>query len=105
MGGSLEVAALAQARNAASTMSGLAGAIAGILSVSCCAPLLIPALLSFAGFSGTALIRFNVAMRDLATPLTILSIALMLASLGFVSHTISASCKPSLPGRGTVEAG
>src|SRR5437763_9778279 len=96
----LQAAALARARSALGTVGGLAGTVAGILSVSCCAPLLIPALLCFVGFSGTALIRFNAAVSNLAAPLTLGSIALMLGSIGLVSHTITADCKVSVSGAG-----
>src|SRR5437870_1469589 len=63
----LQIAALSKARSATGTVGGLAGTLTGILSVSCCAPLLIPALLSFVGFSGTTLIRFNATVSGLAT--------------------------------------
>jgi hypothetical protein len=55
--------------------------------------LLLPAILSFVGFSGTALLGFNVAVREWSTPLTAASIGLMLVSIGLVSRTISAECK------------
>jgi hypothetical protein len=90
----LQIAAVTKARSAIGTVGGLAGTVAGVLSLSCCAPLLIPALLSFVGFSGTALIRFNAAVSNLAVPLTIASIALMLGSIALVSYTITAACKP-----------
>ncbi len=89
----LQLAAVTRARSAIGTAGGLAGTVAGILSVSCCAPLLIPALLSFVGFSGTALVRFNAAVSDLAAPLTVASIVLMLGSIALVSHTITAACR------------
>jgi hypothetical protein len=89
----LQIAALARARSAAGTVGGIAGTATGILSVSCCAPLLIPALLSFLGFSGTALARFNAAVSNFTTPLTFASIALMLGSIALVSHTLTAACK------------
>jgi hypothetical protein len=91
----LQVAALAKARSAVETAGGLTGAVTGILSVSCCAPFLIPALLSFVGFSGTALLGFNATMRTLATPLTLASIGLMLLSIGLVSRAIA--CKLPAP--------
>lgn len=93
----LQIAALRTARSAAGTVGGFAGIVTGILSVSCCAPLLIPAMLSFAGFSGTSLIRFNATVSGLATPLTLVSIGLMLASVFLVSHTITAACRVCLP--------
>lgn len=92
----LQIAAHQKARSAVGTIGGVAGIVAGILSASCCAPLLIPAVLSFVGFSGTTLIRFNATVSGLATPLTLASIGLMLASIGLVSYTITAACKVSL---------
>ena len=55
----LEVAAISKARHAARAAgaSGLLGPVFGILSMSCCAPLLAPALLSFVGFSGSTLLN------------------------------------------------
>jgi hypothetical protein len=89
----LEVAALTKARGVVGVAGGLAGTLTGILSVSCCAPLLIPTLLSFVGFSGTALVTFNVAVRDYLAPLAILSIALMAVSVALVARTVTAVCK------------
>jgi hypothetical protein len=92
----LQIAAHRKARSAVGTVGGMAGIVAGILSLSCCAPLLIPAVLSFVGFSGTTLIRFNATVSGLTTPLTLASIGLMLASIALVSHTITAACKVPL---------
>jgi hypothetical protein len=89
----LEVAALTKARGLVGVAGGLAGTLTGILSVSCCAPLLIPALLSFIGFSGTALVTFNIAVRDYLAPLAALSIALMVVSIVLVARTVTAACR------------
>jgi hypothetical protein len=89
----LEVAALTRARSVVGVAGGLAGTITGILSVSCCAPLLIPALLSFVGFSGTALVTFNITVRDYLGPLAVLSLLLMAASILLVARTVTAVCK------------
>jgi len=89
----LEAAALAKARSAAGAAGGTAGSVLALLSVSCCAPFIIPALLSFVGFSGTALLSFNGTVRQLATPLTLLSILLLAFSIGFVSRTVTATCR------------
>jgi hypothetical protein len=89
----LEVAALTRARSFVGVAGGLAGTLTGILSVSCCAPLLIPALLSFVGFTGTALVTFNVTVRDYLGPLAVLSLALMAASILLVARTVTAVCK------------
>ena len=93
----LEVAALTKARSVVGVAGGLAGTLTGILSVSCCAPLLVPTLLSFVGFSGTALVTFNLAVRDYLGPLAVLSIVLMVLSIVLVARTINAVCKVPLP--------
>jgi len=89
----LELAALTRARSVVGVAGGLAGTLTGILSVSCCAPLLIPTLLSFVGFTGTALVTFNITVRDYLGPLAILSLVLMVASIVLVSRTVTAVCK------------
>ena len=88
----LECVAILKARSAAGTVGGLLGAFTGVLSVSCCAPLLIPAVLSFVGVSGTALIAFNLTVRDYLGPLALLSVALMAGSIVLVAHSIAATC-------------
>jgi hypothetical protein len=93
----LEVAALTKARSVVGIAGGLAGTVTGILSVSCCAPLLIPTLLSFIGFSGTALVAFNIAVRDYLGPLAVLSVALMAVSVVLVARTVTAVCKVAAP--------
>jgi hypothetical protein len=89
----LEVAALTKARSIVGVAGGLAGTVTGILSVSCCAPLLIPTLLSFVGFTGTALVTFNITVRDYLGPLAILSLVLMGVSIVLVARTVTAVCK------------
>lgn len=93
----LEVAALTKARGVVGVAGGLAGTLTGILSVSCCAPLLIPTLLSFVGFSGTALVTFNITVRDYLGQLAVLSVVLMALSIALVARTITAVCKVSPP--------
>jgi len=89
----LEVAALTKARSMVGVAGGLAGTVTGILSVSCCAPLLMPTLLSFVGFTGTALVAFNITVREYLGPLAVLSLVLMAASIVLVSRTVTAVCK------------
>jgi hypothetical protein len=89
----LQVAAVAKARAALGAVGGLTGTAMAILGVSCCAPLMLPALLSFLGFSGTALLGFNASVRALSTPLTLASLGLMLVSIVLVSRTLAATCK------------
>jgi hypothetical protein len=89
----LQVAAITKARAASTAAGGILGSVLAVAGVSCCAPLLLPALLSFVGFSGTALLGFNIALREWSTPLTLASIGLMALSIGLVSRTITAECK------------
>jgi hypothetical protein len=93
----LQAAALAKARGVAGAAGGSAGAALALLSVSCCAPFIVPAVLSFFGFSGVALLSFNAAVRQISTPLILLSICLMALSVVFVTRTLAAACR--LPGR------
>jgi hypothetical protein len=93
----LQVAAIAKARAALGAAGGLAGTLVAIAGVSCCAPLLLPAMLSFLGFSGTALLGFNASVRGLAGPLTLASLMLMVTSIVLVSRTLAAAC--ALPPR------
>ena len=101
----LEVAALTKARNVVAVAGGLAGTLTGILSVSCCAPLLILTLLSFVGFTGTALVTFNITVRDYLGQLAMLSLVLMAASIVLVSRTVTAVCKVPAPPPASVEQG
>jgi hypothetical protein len=89
----LELAALTRARDVVGVAGGLAGTVTGILSVSCCAPLLIPTVLSFVGFTGTALVTFNITVRDYLGPLAVLSLVLMATSIVLASRTVTAVCK------------
>jgi hypothetical protein len=54
--------------------------------------LLLPALLSFVGFSGTALLGFNASVRRLAGPLELASVVLLVVSMALVSRTLTAAC-------------
>jgi hypothetical protein len=89
----LEVAAISKARAAQSAASGLAGMVAAVAGVSCCAPVLLPALLSFIGFSGTALLGFNASVRRQAAPLELASVVLLVVSIALVSRTLTAACQ------------
>jgi hypothetical protein len=88
----LEVAAIVRARAALGAAGGLVGTVAAVAGVSCCAPVLLPALLSFVGFSGTALLGFNASVRRLAGPLELASMVLLAMSIGLVSRTLTAAC-------------
>ncbi len=74
------------------------GLLTGIATMSCCTPLLLPAVLSFIGFSGTQLLFFNAEVRQYIIPLSLLSVGLLSASLFMVSRSIVATtCRIELP--------
>ncbi len=77
---------------------GVGGILTGIATMSCCAPLLLPAVLSFIGFSGTQLLFFNAEVRQYILPLSLLSVGLLSASLFMVSRSVAATtCRIELP--------
>ncbi len=101
----LQVAAVSKVRSLAGTTGGMLGTVFGVLSMSCCAPLVLPALLSFVGFSGMTLLQVNVTVHEWATPLTIASIGFMLLAIALVSRTITATCSvPTRRAQGPVGA-
>lgn len=77
--------------------SGIGGLFAGMATMSCCAPLLLPAVLSFVGFSGTQLLFLNIAARQYALYLSLISIALLGMSLFMASRSMSATCRIDVP--------
>jgi hypothetical protein len=67
--------------------------LVGIATMSCCTPLLLPAALSFVGFSGTQLLFLNMTIRQYVLPLSIMSIGLLALSLLMVSRSVVAACR------------
>jgi hypothetical protein len=89
----LELAAIVKARVGFATATGASGMFAAIASMSCCAPMLLPAVLSFVGFSGTALLGFNASVRRFAGALELASVVFMVMSIALVSRTLTAACQ------------
>lgn len=76
--------------------SSFGGILIGIATMSCCTPLLLPAILAFVGFSGTQLLFFNMTIRQYILPLSLLSVTLLFVSLLMVSRSVVASCRIDL---------
>lgn len=76
--------------------SGIGGLFVGIATMSCCTPLLLPALLSFIGFSGTQLLFLNITLRQYVLPMSILFVGLLLVSLFLISRSVVAACRIDL---------
>ncbi len=80
-------------RAAAAGGIGALGAVFSVGSLSCCAPLLVPAMLSLLGFSGTSLLALNLRLHQLRPPLTLLAIGLLLVSLWIGLRNVTLSCR------------
>jgi hypothetical protein len=72
--------------------AGVAGFIAGLASLSCCSPLILPTILSFAGFSGTSLLTMNYTLYRYFLPLAVLSLTLLLLALLFGARDVTRAC-------------
>ena len=72
---------------------GLVGTLFGVGSLSCCAPLLLPGVLSLLGFSGSTLLAFNVRVHQLRLPLMALALAFLLVSLWIGLRNVTRSCR------------
>lgn len=81
--------AVAGARQAGGTVL---GALVGTVSMSCCAPVLLPALLSLLGFSGTAILSVNVTVHRYFVPLAMVAIALLGYSLLATAASLGRTC-------------
>jgi hypothetical protein len=78
---------------APATGLGLVGTLFSVGSLSCCAPLLLPGVLSLLGFSGSTLLAFNVRVHQLRLPLMALAIAFLLVSLWIGLRNVTRSCR------------
>lgn len=78
---------------APATGLGLVGTLFSVGSLSCCAPLLLPGVLSLLGFSGSTLLAFNVRLHQLRLPLVALAIAFLLVSLWIGLRNVTRSCR------------
>ncbi|MEO6796848.1 MAG: hypothetical protein ABI401_14800 [Candidatus Dormibacter sp.] len=72
---------------------GLVGTLFSVGSLSCCAPLLLPGVLSLLGFSGTTLLAFNLRLHQLRLPLTAVALAFLLVSLWIGLRNVTRSCR------------
>ena len=73
--------------------TGVAGFITGLSSLSCCSPLILPTILSFAGFSGTSLLTMNYTLYRYFLPLAVLSMVFLLLSLLFAARDVTRACQ------------
>lgn len=86
--------ALAGARQTGSTALGL---IIGTISMSCCAPVLLPAILSLVGLTGTTILSVNLGVHRYFVPLAVTGTVLLAYSIVSTSSSIVGDC--SVPPR------
>lgn len=81
--------ALSSTRQTGGTILGL---LVGGVSMSCCTPVLLPALLSLIGFSGTSILSVNLAVHRYFVPLTLLGVALLAYSMASTAASLADTC-------------
>jgi hypothetical protein len=86
------VATRLAAATAASTGGTVLGAVAGTASLTCCAPVVLPSVLSLVGFSGTEILSVNSVLHRFWLPLTTLSVVLLSLSLYSVAQSLQVRC-------------
>ena len=88
-------AARLAAASAAQTGGTALGAIFGTASMTCCAPVILPAILSLLGFSGTTILRLNLMLNRFWLPLAVAGIILLTYSLVSVVQSLDLECSPN----------
>jgi hypothetical protein len=68
------------------------GIIFGTMSMTCCAPVILPAILSLLGFSGTTILGLNQTLNRFWLPLAVASIILLTYSLVSVVQALNLEC-------------
>ncbi|HEX4753299.1 MAG TPA: hypothetical protein VH268_10390 [Solirubrobacterales bacterium] len=91
----LQLAAIRQARAAARLRAGAGFALAslsGVAAVSCCSPLILPAILGFLGATGTTVLDANLSAHRWFLPLSAASVALLVLTAAFALRDLGRSC-------------
>ncbi|MGH2442530.1 MAG: hypothetical protein ACRDFX_05150 [Chloroflexota bacterium] len=81
--------------SASQTGGTVLGAVVGTASMTCCAPVLLPSVLSLFGVSGTSLLGINGVLSKYWLPLATLSIIFLLYSLYSVISGLNLECELS----------
>jgi len=68
------------------------GALLGIVCLTCCAPLLLPALLALLGTSGSLILTLNTHLVQWSVLLFLGSLLLCGVTLFLLAHTVTAAC-------------
>ena len=87
-------------RRAAGGRSGLsllAGGLGGIACLSCCSPLLLPAVAGFLGAGGTALLSANLTLHRWFLLLALVSLAIVNGSSALILRDLVRGCRVAAP--------
>lgn len=88
----------ARARGRLGAGAGVAAStLAGFAAVSCCSPLLLPALAGLVGASGTTTLYLNLRVHRWFLPISVLALALLAASGLMVLRDLSRACTLPVP--------
>jgi hypothetical protein len=100
----LQLAAVRQARAAARLRAGAGFALAslsGVAAVSCCSPLVLPAILSFLGATGTTVLDANLEAHRWFLPLSAISVGLLVLTSALALRDLGRACAvPTVRGKG-----
>jgi hypothetical protein len=88
----LQVYAFRLATVSAGTGRTALGAILGASSMTCCAPVLLPSVLSLIGFSGVTILSVNAILSRFWAPLATLSVILLIWALISVVRSLGRTC-------------
>lgn len=95
----MQIYAIRLAASSAQQTSGtVLGAVLGTASMTCCAPVIVPSLLSLLGFSGTTILGINGVLHRYWLPLAALGIILLAYSFFSVLQGMTRECALE-PGR------
>jgi hypothetical protein len=91
----LQLAGIRQARVATRLRGGAGLALAslsGVAAVSCCSPLVLPAILGFLGATGTSILDANLAAHRWFLPLSAISVGLLVLTSALALRDLGRSC-------------
>lgn len=73
-------------------VSGGVGLALGVVCVACCAPLLLPGILVFLSWTGSAILALHIHLEPWSGWLFLGSLVLCALTLFFVAHNVTATC-------------
>jgi hypothetical protein len=91
----LQLAAIRQVRASARLRAGAGftlASLSGVAAVSCCSPLVLPAILGFLGATGTTILDANLTAHRWFLPLSAVSVALLVLTSALALRDLGRTC-------------